>query len=160
MPVAIALTLVPVVTFQAPAALLIPSDTGNGTRLDTLVAPPVKILMALPAPSLTLTAPGEVVAGTIQIVQASRGCAGRPEHLVGLRRRHGFIVADVDVRHEADEAERSRSGTALVPDTHADRRAGAVYDRLGRESASHKRYPQSMTTGMFSVLYPTTNISA
>jgi hypothetical protein len=55
-------TLAPVVIFHAPLTLTIPSGMKNGTRLETLVAPPTNKGMEM-ALSSSVTTPGDVVAG-------------------------------------------------------------------------------------------------
>jgi hypothetical protein len=64
-PMATTLTAAPVVIFQGPAVLLAPIATWNGTRLETEEAPPANNVIAEPPPSVMVTAPGLVDAGTI-----------------------------------------------------------------------------------------------
>jgi hypothetical protein len=64
-PIPIAETFAPVVIRHEPDTLNIPSGTMNGTRLETLDAPPAKIVI-LVALSRIRTLPGDVVAGTIK----------------------------------------------------------------------------------------------
>ena len=64
-PIAMTLTVEPVVTFQAPPALLAPIVTVNGARLEIDETPPANTMIAEPPPSAMLTAPGLVDAGTM-----------------------------------------------------------------------------------------------
>jgi|SRR5215204_4350455 len=78
--------LAPVVTFHAPLTLIMPSGTKNGTRFDTLPAPPANTVIDMAFEQQKL--PGEAS----REEQAADRVAGCAQYLRGLGSGDGFIL--------------------------------------------------------------------